>query len=510
MESVSNKKRIAKNTIMLYFRQLLILCVNLYSVRVVLSCLGTVDYGIYNVVAGVVTAFNFLTIAMSAATQRFFSACIGENNFEALRKTFCITLEIYILLLLVIVGIGETFGLWFVNNKLIIPSERLQAANFLFHFVILSFSANMLSAPFMALIISHENMRIYASVSVIESVLKLIIVFLLLLVTFDKLILYGALLACISIFVSLSYIIYCKKMYKECVFQFSFDKKIFSDVISFSGWCLFGTCAGIAKNQITNVLLNMFFGPAVNAARGIAYNVNNAVISFSSNFNMAVRPQIIKTYSANEKNTTFDLVFQSTKLSWLLLWICMLPLFLEMEFVLRLWLKDIPEMTVVFTRLILFEVLFDSISYPLQSLSQASGKMKLYQSVVGGTLLLNLPFAYIALRAGYSAYTVQIIAIIIAFVALVLRIIINSYLTGLSTILFITKSICPCIVVSLSSCLVPIIAHSFISIDFMRVFVVILTSILTTIFFGYLFALNKAEKAKAKNILLKITKGMTL
>ena len=189
MESVSNKKRIAKNTIMLYFRQLLILCVNLYSVRVVLSCLGTVDYGIYTVVAGVVTAFNFLTIAMSAATQRFFSACIGENNFEALRKTFCITFEIYILLLLVIVGIGETFGLWFVNNKLIIPSERLQAANFLFHFVILSFSANMLSAPFMALIISHENMRIYASVSVIESVLKLIIVFLLLLVTFDKLIL---------------------------------------------------------------------------------------------------------------------------------------------------------------------------------------------------------------------------------------------------------------------------------------------------------------------------------
>ena len=459
MDAIKSRKLIAKNTVMLYFRQIFLLAVNLYSIRVILTTLGTVDYGIYNVIAGIVTTFNFLSVAMSSATQRFYSFFLGKDDFDVLQKVFCITVEIYIFIILIVVAASETAGLWFVQNKLLIPLERMDAAKSVFHLVVISFASNLFSTPFLALIISHENMNVYAFISISEGVLKLASVLLLRVISFDSLVMYGFLLAAISVIIAFAYYSWCRKSYTECRFSLQWDKVQLQEILSFSGWCLFGTCAGIAKNQITNILLNMFFGPVVNAARGIAYNVNSAVSSFSANFNMAVRPQIIKTYSVNEKNTSFDLVFQSTKLSYFLLWIFMCPLFLEMHYVLKLWLTNVPDMSVTFTRLILIEVLFDSVSYPLQSLSQASGKMKLYQSVVGGVLLLNLPLAYLALKKGFDAYCVQYIAIVIAFVALLLRIIINSVLTDLQVSLFIRKALFPSILASFLSAILPCVFH---------------------------------------------------
>lgn len=507
MEEVSNKKRIVKNTLMLYFRQILILLVSLYSVRVVLNVLGAEDYGVYNVVAGIVTMFSFLSTAMAASTQRFYSFALGQKDLDELKKIFCITLEIYVVLILIVVLVSESFGLWFVADKLVIPAGRLNAALVVYQFAILSFVFGLGSAPFMALIISHEDMSVYAYVSIIEALLKLVIVFVLKFLDFDKLVLYGALLSFVTFVIAAIYFAYCRQKYAETEFSLTWNKKIFTEISAFSGWCLFGTGAGIVKNQITNIFLNMFFGPVVNAARGIAMNVNSAVMSFSSNFNMAVRPQIVKNYSVGNKDGTFNLVFQSTKLSFLLLFVFLLPLYLEMDYVLTLWLKNVPDLTVTFTRLILIEFLFDAFSYPLQSLSQASGKMKLYQSVVGGTLLLNLPFAYIALRFGFCAYSVQFVAIFIGFLAFVLRVFINSCLTGLKTKDYFLKTFLPCFISALCSSILPFIVYFFLKDTFLRLVLVVAVSVLSISFFGLTVCLNKDERNALFDFIRRKTGG---
>ena len=376
----------------------------------------------------------------------------------------------------------------------------MSAAVFVFQFATLAFSANLFSTPFLALIIAHEDMNVYAYVSVTEALLKLSAVFLLQISKSDRLILYGMLLAVVSVIVAILYIAWCKIKYSESAFHFLWERKIFIEIASFSGWCLFGSSAGVAKNQLSNVLINIFFGPEVNAARAIAYNVNNAVISFAANFNTAVRPQIIKSYSIGDKNSTFELVFQSTKLSYFLLWIFMCPLFLEIDFVLELWLKNVPDMTVVFTQLILIECMCDSISYPMQSLSQASGKMKLYQSVVGGILLLNFPISYIVLKNGVSAYAVQYIAILIAFTALILRIAINKILTGLNISCFFAHAILPCVLVSVLSCVPPFLIHHFMSDGFLRLVFVVLVSTICTALFSYSLAISKYERIKIREV----------
>lgn len=507
MEEASNKKSIAKNTVMLYFRQILMLLVSLYSVRVVLNVLGAEDYGVYNIVAGVVTMFSFLSTAMAASTQRFYSFALGQNDFEGLRKIFCITVEIYAILILIVVLASETFGLWFVANKLVIPSGRLDATLVVYHFTILTFVFGLVSAPFMALIISHEDMSIYAYVSIVEALLKLAVAFVLKLLNFDKLILYGVLLSFVALAVAIIYFAYCRLKYSETRFSLTWDKKIFTEISSFSVWCLFGTGAGIVKNQITNIFLNMFFGPVVNAARGIAMNVNSAIMSFSNNFNMAVRPQIVKNYSVGNKTETFKLVFQSTKMSFLLLFVFLLPLYLEMNYVLTLWLKNVPEMTVTFTRLILIEFIFDAFSYPLQSLSQASGKMKLYQSVVGGVLLLNLPFGYIALKMGFSACSVQFVAIFIGFLAFVLRVFINSYLTGLKTKDYFLKTFLPCLIIAVCSCVLPVAILFLLDDSFLRLCLVIFVSLLSISFLGFAVCLTKQERNMVFNFIKQKIRG---
>lgn len=507
MEEVSNKKLIVKNTLMLYFRQILILFISLYSVRVVLNVLGAEDYGVYNVVAGIVTMFNFLSTAMAASTQRFYSFALGQNDNNGLRKIFCITLEIYVILIFIIFLLSETVGLWFVGHKLVIPSERLNSALIVYQFTIFTFIFGLFSAPFMALIVSHEDMSVYAYVSIIEALLKLAVVFALKFLNFDKLILYGFLLCLVSFVIAFAYFAYCKVKYKETKFALTWDKKIFNEISSFSGWCLFGTGAGIVKNQITNIFLNMFFGPVVNAARGIAINVNSAVMSFSSNFNMAVRPQIVKSYSVGNKNETFRLVFQSTKMSFILLFVFQLPLYLEMDYVLNLWLKNVPEMTVTFTRLILIEFIFDTFSYPLQSLSQASGKMKLYQSVVGGVLLLNLPFGYIALKMGFSAYSVQFVAIFIGFLAFVLRVFINSHLTGLKTKDYFLKTFLPCFITAVCSCALPVAVYFMLADSFIRLVLLVLVSFLSIAFFALTICLNKEERKQFFNFIKRKIRG---
>ena len=497
----SNTKRIAKNTLMLYFRQILIMLVSLYTVRVVLNTLGAEDYGIYNVVAGVVTMFSFLSGGMAAASQRYFSFDLGKGNFEQLKKTFSMSLTIYFMLAVIIVFLAETLGLWFVCNKLILPTERLFAAKIIYQTSILSFVLTMLTTPFMACIIAHEDMNIYAYVSIIEACLKLGIVFLLPLFSADKLIFYGILMTLVTFINTGVYRTVCHKKYSECKWKFYWNKPFFKELVSYTGWNMFGSAVGVFKNQIINILLNQFFNPVVIAARGVAAQVNSAVNSFSQGFSTAVRPQIIKSYAAKKYDKMQSLLFKSCKGTFLLMYLFTLPLCLEIDYVLKLWLTEPPKFVVLFTQLALIDALIDSISYPIMTAAQATGKIKVYQSVVGGILLLNLPISYIVLKIGFPPYSVFIVAISITFIAFFVRAFILKSLMTFSIRKFLFNVAIPLLVSSIVAFIIPYFITKILNASFIRLICTVAICVLCSILSFAFIAFTKNERLWAIKIL---------
>lgn len=455
--TASNTKRIAKNTLMLYFRQILIMLVSLYTVRVVLNVLGAEDYGIYNVVAGVVTMFSFLSGAMATASQRYFSFDLGKGDSEHLKTTFSVTFQIYVLLAAIVIILAETVGLWFVNHKLVIPEERMTAANWIFQAAIVSFLLTLITTPYMASIIAHENMNVYAYVSIVEAGLKLGIVFLLKILPFDKLIIYGILLAVVALINTSIYRLYCHKHYAECKFRFVKDGRLFKEIVSYSGWNLFGSTASVVHNQGMTILINLFFGPLVNAARAVAAQVNVAVLSFAQNFSTALRPQIIKFYATGDKESMLKMVMYGTKIIFFLMLMICVPLYFQVPYLMQLWLKNVPDYTVLFVRLVVIDVLIDSISYPVMSVVQTKGKIKLYQGVVGGLLILNLPVSYIFLGLGFAPESVFIVAIILSVFAMIFRILITQKMVHFNLLLPFVKILLLFVVLTALSSLVPIL-----------------------------------------------------
>ena len=503
MSEQANTKRVAKNTLMLYFRQILIMAVSLYTVRVVLNTLGAEDYGIYNVVAGCVTMFNFLGHSMTSASQRYFSFDLGKEDKEHLKVTFCVTFEIYLLLAVIIVVIAETFGLWFINNKLVIPSERLIAANWIFQAAIISFLMTLITTPYMALIIAHEKMNIYAYASIIEAILKLAIVFLLKIILYDKLIVYGILLAIVAFINTSVYRLYCHKRYTECKIHFIKEWTLLREILEYSGWNLFGSIATVVKKQVLNILLNIFYGPIISASRSIASQVNTTITNFANNFSTALRPQIVKTYARDQKEESLNLVYRGCKFTFFLMYVFILPLVIEMEIVLNLWLKTPPEQVVIFTRLALIESLILSISYPIMSLAHASGKIRLYQGVVGGSLLMNLPVSWISLKFGAPAYSVMVITVVIEIIAFVLRLLIIHKITGMSIRQYTINVIIPVLLVALLSTVVPLFIYHFMNQSIIRLLFIILTSFIGIISFAFIIGMNKNER----RLLRKYLKG---
>ncbi|HOV37299.1 MAG TPA: oligosaccharide flippase family protein [Spirochaetales bacterium] len=497
----SNTKRIARNTLMLYFRQILIMLVSLYTVRVVLHTLGAVDYGIYNVVAGIVTMFSFLSGAMATASQRYFSYDLGRGDPEQLQKTFSVSLTIYIILALCIVAVAETVGLWFVYNKLVVPVERVHAARWIYQASVFSFVCTMITTPFMAAIIAHEDMDIYAYVSILEAGLKLGIVFLLPLFAVDKLIFYGLLLALAVVITTTVYWAICRKKYEECRTKLYWDKKLFRELLSYTGWNTFGAAVGVFKFQAVNILLNQCFNPIVVAARGIASQVNSAVNSFAQSFSTAVRPQIIKSYAAGDIHGMILLVYRSCKTTFFLMYVFALPLIIEMQYVLTLWLKNPPNYTVIFTQLALFDVVIDSVNYPLMTTAQATGKVKLYQSVVGGILLLNLPLSFVMIASGFGPTSVFIVAILLTFVAFFVRLFILKRLVPFSILIFLGQVFVPLVVVAIISALFPMYVHHLMAVGFTRLILVCVASVCSVGFFAFFIALPKSEKQYVLEIL---------
>lgn len=491
---MSNTTRIAKNTLLLYFRQILIMLVSLYTVRVVLNALGAEDYGIYNVVAGVVTMFGFLSGGMASASQRYFSYDLGKKDDEHLKTTFCVTFQIYLLLAIIVVVLAETVGLWFVNHKLVIPQERMTAANWIFQAAIFSFLMTLITTPYMATIIAHENMNVYAYVSIIEAALKLGIVFLLRILSYDKLILYGLLLAAVAFINTSLYRFYCRKHYEETKFHYVKDGALFKELVSYSGWNLFGSVASMVRNQGMTILLNLFFGPVVNASRAVAAQVNAAVISFAQNFSTALKPQIIKSYAADEKDRMIKLVMYGTKIVFFLMLVICIPLFLQVSYLLKLWLKNVPELTQIFVRLGIIDILIDSISYPLMAVVQATGKIKLYQSVVGGCLILNLPISYIFLKLGFSAETVFIVAIVLSLIALILRIIITQSMISYNLILPFLKLLLFFMLLTVIASSAPVILISKMNDAFWKFCFFVMISVVWSVAILFLIGLSKEEK----------------
>lgn len=409
----TNNKRVAKNTLFLYFRMILIMLVTLYTSRVVLSELGIKDYGIYNVVGGVVMMFSFLNNCMTSSTQRFITFELGKGDIQKLKDVFAASLNIHIMIALTVVVVAETIGLWFVNEKLVIPLDRITAANWVYQFSILAFCVNIIQVPYNAILIAYEKMNVYAYISILEAFLKLGIAYLLVVLSSDKLIVYGILVFFVQLIVSLIYQIYCKRKYNESKFRLFWNKSLYTQMAGFAGWNLFGSIAWLGRDQGVNIVLNLFYGPSINAARSIASQVSNAVMGFISNFQIALNPQITKNYANGNIQEMEKLSYLGLKFSFLLLFFMTLPLCLNIDYILHLWLVSVPEYAAIFIVLIMIDSLIGVLfGVPLMTSLSATGNIRSYQITVSCIILCVLPIGYIALRLGYGATSVFYISIL--------------------------------------------------------------------------------------------------
>lgn len=493
----NSKRRLAKNTLLLYFRMLITMLVGLYTSRVVLNVLGISDYGIYNVVGGIITMMSFLNSAMVASTQRFLSFELGSGSFIRLKKVFSASLIIHFAIAAIVVIIGETLGLWFVNSKLNIPPERLYAANCVFQASIATFVVNVISVPFNSVIVAHEKMAAYAYISILEAALKLIIVSLLASVYFDKLIAYSVLLVAVSITVWFGYFLYCKKNFNECTFRLIIDKYVFKEMFSFAGWSVFGNMGFTFKDQLSNIILNMFFGTPINAARGIGMQVTSIVKTFATNFTMAINPQIIKQYAAGDIMSSMRLVFAGCKYSFYLLSFVAIPIIINIDSILQLWLVVVPQYTVEFVCYSIFISLIFAMSGCLTTAIQATGRVKWFQIGLNIILLSELPIAWILLLLGLPPYAAMWPSLLTYSIALFFRFwLVSNYIEGYKFIPFILKVITPCLSVFILSFFISsLICKSIDTNGLLSLFFSITICLIITFMSVVLIGLTKPERA---------------
>lgn len=419
---MGNSRRIAKNTLFLSVRMVLVMLVSLYTVRIVLNTLGVVDYGIYNVVGGAVLFFSFLSHTMSHATQRFFSYELGRKNGGDLKEMFHINLTVYLLIIAGIVLLSLTAGLWFLTTQMVIPESRMDAAYWVYICTLASFVIRMLVAPYQAVLISHEKMGLFAWLSIVEVFLLLVIVFLLQILPFDKLKCYGVLILFVTLVINIACGLICRSRFKECRWGISTDRTRLWQIMSFTGLSLYGHSAMALRSYGVNILLNLFFGPAVNAARGIAYQAYNAINTFVNNFTVALNPQIVKSYAAGEHQEMFTLVMRGSKISYFIMLLLTTPIMLQTPYVFTLWLKEVPEYTVLFTRLVLLMAMIDAISVPLTAAFNATGKIKRYQLAVGSIMYAILPLSWLLLKIGFPPQTPMAVSVVVSLLLLGVRI----------------------------------------------------------------------------------------
>lgn len=490
----SDNERIAKNTMVLYLRMLFSLGVSLYTSRVILKVLGFEDYGIYSVVGGIITLFCFINGGLINATQRFITFELGKGNTKKLSQVFSSAIQIHAILSFIILILGETIGLYFLNEKMVIPTNRQDAAMIVYQCSIIATVVNLMSVPYNADIVAHEKMSAFAYISIVEVISKLLIVFLLLVIPGDNLVNYAIMMLVVQISIRFLYTTYCHKHFQETVYHHQINKSILKEMISFAGWSFWGNIAGILYTQGINILLNIFFGPVVNAARGIAVQVQGVVQQFVSNFQMALNPQITKSYAVSDMEKMHTLMFRSAKFSFFLLYLLTLPILFETEYILSLWLSSVPENTVIFTKLILIISLIYTTANPCVIANQATGKVKKYQAIVGGVLLLILPISYISLLLGAPAYSVFIVHLFIESIAQYFRMYLLKGLINLPVREYLKNIYIPIIFTVLVTIAIPMI--TFINMDYglVRFLCVTSISILSVTLGVFSFGLSMNER----------------
>ena len=503
-DNTQNSKRIAKNTILLYFRMILMMGVSLYTSRVVLQALGVNDYGIYTAVGGTVALFGVISNSLSTATQRFITHALGKKDPEYLSRTFSTSVLIHICMCIVIVLLAETIGLWFLNNEMQIPAERVHAATVVYQCAVASSVIMIMSVPYNATIIAHEKMGAFAAISILEAFLKLGIVFLLYLSHIDKLIVYSILLLITQFCIRLCYTRYCRRNFEETKLRYIKDNRLIKEIGIFSMWSLLGNAAYISYTQGLNVLLNVFFLPTVNAARGIAIQVQTAVNQFVSSFQTAMNPQITKSYASGNLDYMHNLVFKSARFSFYLLYILSLPIFIECETILGIWLTVVPEYTVIFLRIILLTTLISAIANPLIISVKATGRIRTYEMSVGGLMLTILPISYIFLKLGYPPYSVFVVNLCVEILAQTLRIWITQKLIHFSLTKFIGEVIIRPLTVALIAAILPLTLYNILNSSILSFLTVCSVAIISSCTSIYLLGLSKSERDMISNKIVEI------
>ncbi len=490
----SNTRRIAKNTGLLYIRMLVMMVIGFITTRVMLKALGVDNYGINNVVGGLVSMFSMLSASLSGAVSRFFTFGLGKGDMKHLRVVFSTSINIHIVLATIVLIAIETAGVWFLNHRMVIAPDRLDAANWVLQCSTIIFAINLLSVPYRAAIIAHERMSAFAYLTIFDATAKLLIVCAIYFYGGDKLKLLALLNIIPAIISQAIYWRYCKYNFVECRYQCVYDKKLFGEIFSFAGWSFIGNTAGLMKNEGVNVVINTFFGASINTARGIAMQVNGMVMQFISNFTMALNPQIIKDYAAGQLERMHKLMFQGTKLSYYIFMILSIPIIFEIEAFLQVWLDEVPAHTVLFTRLVLVLSLAEIISHTLITAQTATGRIKVYQMVVGGILLLNLPISYLLLRWEWFPEVTVIVAIIVSQLCLVARLWFLRRMIDFPVGKFITKVYCNVITVTLLSLVMPTTCYVLIPMGTTRFFVLCSLSVLSSAAAIYFVGCNREER----------------
>lgn len=500
----ADNKRIAKNTIFLYVRMFFVLIVSLYTSRVVLNTLGVSDYGVYNVVGGFVSLFGFLNATLSTSMSRFFNYEGGQRGEDGVKDVYTAGFWIHVLLAVVVLILLETFGLWYINNVMVVPADRLHAANILFQYSILSMTLVILQIPYTSAIMSYERMDFYAIVSIIDVVLKLLIVLALPLIPLDKLVSYATLTLIITIINFLLYFIYAKKNFIALKLGKTINKKLFRSFLSFSGWNLVGTFAFILKGQGLNMILNVFFGTVINAARGIASQINGAIFGFSSNIVTAFRPQIVDSYSKNNYDRVLKMFFSESKVCYCLLLVLVVPVILEIDFILHIWLGDaVPDYANIFAILGLVDMLICSLNTPLTQVTFATGKIKTYQIVSSCINLLLLPVCYVFLKIGYDATSVFVITIVFSLINQVGCLICMKKVFPYSLRAYIKSVIIPLAIVSILLPVIPLILKTYLTSSFIRLVLICVSDLTLAICLIYFLVLNKSEKSFVIDFIFK-------
>lgn len=506
MSSQIDGRRIARNTAFMYFRMIIVMLVSLFTSRVILQTLGVEDFGIYNMVGGIVAMFQILSNTLSDATQRYITYEIGKGEDGDLNKIFSICVLLHIILGVIVIFIAEPIGLWFLRQKLLIPSDRLVASEWIFHFSVISMFVMFISIPYNALIIAYERMKAFAVISIFDVIIKLIIAYSLMLsVQIDRLILYGLLLLLLQITIRFIYTRYSIKHFKEARLRWRWDPDQIKEIGKFASWIIIGNTAYMGINQGINLLLGMFFLPAVNAARGIAVQVENAVKMFTRNFQIAMNPQITKSYAAGDVNEMNNMVFIGARLSFFLLQLPTLPILFETETILHLWLTEVPPYTAVFIRLILIIAWINSLGNTLSVAAKATGDIKLFEMCVVSIRLIVLPISYVFLRYGFSPIVVFIVYLTAEIGVQVSNVYVTHILTNFSLKSYLIQVLYPAIVVAVFSVIPLFVVHCLISeATLMRFMLTCYIGISNTLILVYFLGLTDQErsivKSKIRNI----------